>query len=813
MSLREESHSMSGNPDASTQKSSEFLAGGGEMGQLIRDHDWASTPVGPPDTWSQSLRTTVRLMLNTNHPIFIFWGQRLTCFYNDAYRATLGPERHPQSLGADGHDVWAEIWHIISPEIDQVMTGRGATWNEQKLIPITRHGRVDDIYWTYSYSPIDDELAPGGIGGVLVICSDVTAQHNATEALRQERERLMQLFKQAPGFITVLSGPTHVFDIANDAYLQLIGRRDVVGLTVREALPRLQGQGFFELLDQVYNTGQAFIGDNVPVSIQTTPDSPAETRYLNFIYQPIRDQQGLVTGIFVEGYDNTASKLAEIKLRQEFERTQAIIENAQDIICAFDEHGHFVSINDKSLVVLGYEPDEMVGRHYAEFVLNDDVEESVAVFANVLRGNPVVDFENRYRHKNGHIVHVLWSAVWAPQQDRLFATGKDITERLKAEELLRHAQRLDAIGQLTGGMAHDFNNLLTVILGSAEQLASQLPKHTEHHLLAEMILKASTRGAALTHRLLAFARKQPLAPTVVEIKKTLLNLNTLLQRTLGENIQIDLIFDDQLDTAMVDESQLESAILNLCLNSRDAMPNGGKLTIWASNAYLSEEYAKKDFEVQAGHYVMIAVADTGTGILPEHLPRVFDPFFTTKDVEHGTGLGLSMVIGLVKQSRGHVTITSDVGQGTEVRLYLPRAVDETDSHAINTLTDSPRAGREVVLIVEDNDLVREFAAMHLRSLGYQTIDAENGVEALNIIRNRPDIDLLFTDIIMPGGKNGRELAQLAKQYQPGLKVLYTSGYSQEILSNDLGFRMKNELLKKPYTALELAKRVRGIMNS
>lgn len=673
----------------STHKSPEFLAGGGEMGQLIRDHDWASSPVGRPETWSQSLRTTVRLMLNTNHPIFIFWGQQLTCFYNDAYRATLGPERHPQSLGADGRDVWAEIWHIIAPEIDQVMSGRGATWNEQKLIPITRHGRVDDIYWTYSYSPIDDESTPGGIGGVLVICTDVTAQHNATEALRQERERLMQLFKQAPGFITVLNGPNHVFDIANDAYLQLVGGRDVIGLTVREALPELQGQGFFELLDQVYSTGKVFIGDNVPVSIQSATEKLPETRYLNFMYQPIRDPEGAVTGIFVEGYDNTASKLADIKFRQEFERNQAIIENTQDLICSFDEHGHFVTINDKSLGILGYEPDEMLGRHYAEFVLADDLEESVSTFANVLHGKPVVDFENRHRHKHGHIVHMLWSAVWAPHQSRMFATGKDITEKLKSERLVRHAQKLDAIGQLTGGMAHDFNNLLTVILGNAEQLSHQLPKHSEHQSLAEMIFKASKRGAALTQRLLAFARRQPLEPRVVDIKKMISGLDTLLKRTLGENIQVDLIFDDQLDAAMVDESQLESAILNLCINSRDAMPNGGKLTIRASNAYLSEDYAKQDFEVQAGHYVMIAVSDTGVGIPSEHLPRVFDPFFTTKDVEHGTGLGLSMVIGLVKQSRGHVTIVSEVGRGTEVKLYLPRAIDEINFTANTTLAESP----------------------------------------------------------------------------------------------------------------------------
>lgn len=795
------------------QKPTDFLAGGGEMGRLIRDHDWAGTPVGDPRSWPQSLRTIVRLMLNTNHPIFIFWGEQLTCFYNDAYRATMGPERHPSALGANGRDVWQEIWPIIGPEIDQVMSGRGATWNEQKLIPLTRHGRVDNIWWTYSYSPIDDESSSGGIGGVLVICTDVTAQRNATEALKQERERLRGLFKQAPGFIAVLYGPDHVFDIANDAYMQLVGGRDVVGLSVREALPEIEGQGFYELLDQVYESGQPFVGEDIPVSLQSDPDIPPETRYLSFVYQPIRDQDGKVIGVFVEGHDNTQSKLAEIQLRETLEKNNAIIENTKDLICIFGDTGYVDSVNNKSLAILGYEPQDMIGRHYTEFLLEEDVEPSKAVFSRVMGGTPITDFENRYRHKDGHVVHILWSSAWAEDQEKLFAIGKDITDWLKAEELVRHAQRSDAIGQLTGGMAHDFNNLLTVILGNAELLTEQLPEGSEHQMLADMILRASERGADLTQRLLAFARRQPLAPKPVDIARMTVGLSGLLKRTLGEDIEVTLDCDDTLEPAMVDESQLESAILNLALNSRDAMSGGGQLTISASSTYLDEAYASENLELQAGNYIMISVTDTGAGIAPDHLPRVFDPFFTTKDVGHGTGLGLSMVIGFAKQSKGHVAIESEVGHGTVVKLFLPLAsnagpgpdIAVRDAHA-------PRGGRETILVVEDNDLVRAFVVTHLGLLGYRVISAENGHVALEIIRGRNDIDLLFTDIIMPGGLSGREVVGQSRAIRPGLRVLYTSGFNSDAFAEGSRFSEENQFLSKPYTRLELATKVRHVLD-
>ncbi|NLQ16634.1 PAS domain-containing protein [Marinomonas sp. M1K-6] len=798
-----------------TDQHSAFIAGGGEMGQLIRDYDWSLTPVGVFECWPQSLRTTIRLMLNTNHPIFVFWGESLICFYNDAYRATMGPELHPKALGAKGRDVWGEIWHIIEPEVALVMAGQGAIWNEQKLMPITRHGKVENSWWTYSSSPIDDEFAPNGVGGILVICTDVTAQKKATDALKLEQERLMGLFKQAPGFIAVLYGPEHVFNIANDAYTQLVGGRNILGLSLRAALPELEGQGFYELLDQVYASGEPFIGEDVPIVLDIEPDL-RETRYLSFIYQPIRDESGQVIGIFVEGHDNTHSKLIEIQLRETLEKNSAIIENSKDLICVFDHSGHFVSINNKSANILGYEPAEMQTRHYAEFLVKEDVEDSVQIFSGVLGGTPIADFENRYLHKDGHVVHILWSAVWVEEQKKLFAIGKDITDWLRAEELARQAQKSDIIGQLTGGMAHDFNNLLTIILGNAELLTEQLPQHSEQRMLANMIFKASERGADLTQRLLAFARRQSLTPSVVDIEKMLTELNTLLTRTLGENIEIDSSCEGSNLLAVVDVSQLENVILNLCLNARDALPNGGRIAVSAAHAYLDENYANNNVDVTAGHYIMICVSDSGIGIAPEHLSRVFEPFFTTKGVGHGTGLGLSMVIGFVKQSKGHVSIYSEVGHGTVVKLFLPRAADDEqkrDAASQDSAMALPVGGNETILLVEDNDLVREFAKTQLGLLGYRVISAENAHAALEIFQENTKIDLLFTDIIMPGGKNGRELADEVRSICPAMKVLYTSGYSSNAFAHDTQFGTHNLLLTKPYTRLELARNIRRALES
>ena len=394
---------------------------------------------------------------------------------------------------------------------------------------------------------------------------------------------------------------------------------------------------------------------------------------------------------------------------------------------------------------------------------------------------------------------------------RIVGAMIDITERVELEERLRESQRLESMGQLTGGVAHDFNNLLTVILGNAELLGEALAEDRRLQGLAEMISGAAQRGAELTQRLLAFARRQALEPQVLDVNRLVSGLQGLLHRTLGEHIELVLEPGEEAWPALVDPAQLEGALLNLCINARDAMPGGGRLLISIANVRIDPAYAQRHFGVAPGRYVEVRVADTGAGIAPEHLPRVFEPFFTTKDKGKGSGLGLSMVYGFVKQSQGHVTIESTPGEGTVVRMYLPRA--EAGLPEVSAPSQAPaRSATETILLVEDDALVRSFGQEQLEGMGYRVLVAGNGVEALEVLRGDQRVDLLFTDVVMPGGMSGREVAEEASQLRPGLKVLYTSGYAENAIVHDGRLDPGLVLLRKPYRRADLARKVRQALD-
>ena len=420
----------------------------------------------------------------------------------------------------------------------------------------------------------------------------------------------------------------------------------------------------------------------------------------------------------------------------------------------------------------------------------------------------------RLRHANGRWLHVLDRGLVLRD-----ATGKalrmvggvaDISAQMVAEQRLREGQRLEAIGQLTGGVAHDFNNLLTVILGNAETLQDRLRDDPARAELAGMIGEAAHRAAELTRQLLAFARKQALEPTTVDVNRRLAELEPLLRRSLGEHVQIELSRGGGLWHALVDPTQLDNAVLNLCLNARDAMPQGGRLTIETANAVLDADYATANPEVHPGQYVMVAVSDTGSGISAEHLGRVFEPFFTTKEKGKGTGLGLSMVYGFVKQSGGHIKVYSEPGEGATVRLYLPRVVGAAPA-AASPIETMPHGRGEVVLVVEDETMVLRHAVEQLELLGYRPLFASEPQQALEVLQAHPEIELLFTDVVMPG-MNGRELAERARVLRPGLKVLYTSGYTENAIVHHGRLDPGVRLLPKPWRRSELARRVRDAID-
>src|ERR1700712_5405716 len=821
-----------------------FLADGGEMGALIRAHDWATTLIGPPETWPQALKTTVRIMLTSRHPMVLWWGDALTCFYNDAYSALIGPDRHPSALGQPGRKVWAEIWDVIGPQIDLVMSGQGATWHEPQLIPITRGDRREDVWWTYGYSPVDDDDAVTSVGGVLVICRDVTAEVRADQAHAHEAERLGQFFEQAPGFMALLRGPHHVFELTNAAYQRLVGR-DVLGKPAREALPEVEGQGFFGLLDQVYATGTPFTARRRPLALASGPNGTIEQSFLDFVYQPVRDATGMVTGIFVEGSDVTEAKLTEealqasearlrevnamleqrvqdrtTELQVKEARLRTIFETSYQYQGLLALDGTLLDANRTSLEGIASKLADVVGRPFwdtpwftgtpgtAEMVragvlaaaAGEAVRREIAI--NLPTGRRSFDFTVRpMRDADGKVVAVVPEAV-------------DITERRQADEQLRQAQKMEAVGQLTGGIGHDFNNLLTGISGSLELLKIRLAQgrldDVERYITAS--LGASDRAAALTHRLLAFSRRQTLDPRPIQPNRLVADIEELIRRTVGPAIEVETVLAAGLWPTLCDPNQLENALLNLCINARDAMPDGGRLTIETANTWLDERDARER-DMAPGQYVAICVTDTGSGMPPHVVARAFDPFFTTKPLGMGTGLGLSMIYGFTRQSGGQVRIYSQMGQGTTVRLYLPRHRGEAEGdQAPAEHAEAPRAGTgETVLVVDDEPTVRMLVIDVLEELGYVALEAVDGASGLRVLTSDRRIDLLITDVGLPGGMNGRQVADAGRQVRPNLKVLFITGYAENAMVGNDHLAPGMQVMIKPFAMETLASRIKALI--
>jgi PAS domain S-box-containing protein len=389
----------------------------------------------------------------------------------------------------------------------------------------------------------------------------------------------------------------------------------------------------------------------------------------------------------------------------------------------------------------------------------------------------------------------------------------DVTELKITERQLQQAVKMEAVGQLTGGVAHDFNNLLTVILANAEILAEELESNPPLQALAKLAQKAAERGADLTKGLLAFSRRQALEPQPVDVNKLIARMDDLLRRSLGEEIEIETVTGAGLWRAQIDPTQLESALLNLAINARDAMPGGGKLTIETVNAHVDATYSAAHDEVVPGQYVLVCVSDTGSGMDKEVLARVFEPFFSTKEVGKGTGLGLSMVFGFVKQSGGHIKIYSELGKGTTVKLYLPRSYEAhgAGDAAVSMKQEEPH-GSETILLVEDDELVRTHVEGLLQHLGYKVVVAHNGVAGLALLEQGLNVDLLFTDVVMPGGMSGRQLVEKVKALRPNLKTLYTSGYTENAIVHHGHLDPGVHLIRKPYRRQELALKLRAVLD-
>ena len=526
----------------------------------------------------------------------------------------------------------------------------------------------------------------------------------------------------------------------------------------------------------------------------------------------------LIGGVLVViGFRRIAA--SEGALRRSEEQLRLMISNVRDYaIFMLDPAGKVASWNQGAALITGHGSEEVLGKHFRQFYPPEELK----------AGTP--DRQIDLAAREGSAEAEGWrlrqdgSRFWASsvlsairdEQGRLrgFANiTRDLTERRAMEERIRQSQRLEAVGQLTGGIAHDFNNMLTVIMSSigALQRRGAVPDAKESGRL-HVMMQAARNAAALTRRLLAFSRQQPLDPKPLDLNQLVAGMSELLRRTLGERIGIETVLAAGLWRTLADSNELESAILNVAINARDATPGQGRLTIETSNVMLDDAYAATRPEVRPGQYAMLAISDSGSGMPPDIVAKVFDPFFTTKPAGQGSGLGLSQVYGFVKQSGGHISIYSEVGHGTTVKLYLPRLPGSAETPVVPSLPAAAQGGRATILVVEDHELVRGQTVDMLSELGYCVLAAADGASALEVLEAEPAIDLLFTDVGLPGGMTGRQFAEEARRRRPGVKVLFTTGYARNSIVHQGRLDPGVELILKPFTYADLAARVGLVLN-
>ncbi|MDX7952296.1 PAS domain-containing protein [Lichenihabitans sp. Uapishka_5] len=732
--------------------------------------------------------------------------------------------------------------------------------------PEAEGGGFEERYWSITHTPVLDPQ--GDVAVVLQHPIDVTELNLLREAashvdgtsrladaqggifarartvaeenltLKAESDRLRDLFVQAPGFMAILRGPDHRFELTNCAYVRLIGGRQVVGLTVRQALGDLDDQMFFDLLDSVHATGEPYVGREVEIWIEHEPGSPKQRRFVDFVYQPILGRDGTVSGIFVEGNDVTETKAAVDDLREREQRLRVIVEAATDYAILTVDADHTVtSWSAGAAAIFGFDRDEIVGQPFEILFTPEDREAGQPgkeiEGARQVGGAPDVRWHQR---KDGG--RVFLNGVVRPLRD---VTGREIgflkiardeTERLAndralrllnttlesrveersrellvAEEAMRQSQKMEAVGQLTGGVAHDFNNLLTIIRSSVDLLRRPDLSDDRRRRYIDAVSDTVDRAAKLTGQLLAFARRQALKPEVFDVGARLKGVGEMLDTITGARIRVVTELPDTPCFVKADLSQFETALVNMAVNARDAMDGDGVLSIRLRCGAAMPPI--RGHAGAAGPFAAVSITDTGTGIEEDKIARIFEPFFTTKGVGKGTGLGLSQVFGFTKQSGGDVDVESEVGEGTTFTLYLPEVESDAAPARADRGSDVPSpggAGRRV-LVVEDNIEVGRFSTQVLQDLGYETTWAANAEEALDRIgEHGADFDVVFSDVVMPG-MGGIELAKQLRRRLPDLPIVLASGYSHVLAEEGPhGF----DLLHKPYSAEQLSSTLRRV---
>jgi PAS domain S-box-containing protein len=800
------------------------------MPALIAAFDWSRTSVGPIETWPRSLRTTVGVVLRSPVPIVLLWGRDGVMIYNDAYSVFAG-RRHPTRLGMKVLEGWPEVADFNANVMRVGLAGGTLSYKDQELT-LFRTGEAEQVWMDLDYSPVlDDSEEPAGVIAIVVETSErvrAERQQSVLEAdLRVERDRARGVLENMGEAFILLDRDYRVVDInAEGARMEHRAREDIIGLTQWEAWPNTTES-------PVGAISRHAMAAREPMALEHCYVWPGgHNAWLDLRVYPAGD------GIAMFYRDITARRRDEEALRQSEQRLRdlnadlelQVLERARergrtwqvspDLLSVVNADGYLESTNPAWTHVLGWTQADLASRPFDDFIHPEDRERTGLVWAEALAGQPILRFENRYRARDGQYRWLSWVAV--PEEGKVYCSARDVTaekeqaaELALAQEALRQSQKMEAVGQLTGGLAHDFNNLLAGISGSLERLQTRIAQGRINDLdrYISAAQGAARRAAALTHRLLAFSRRQTLDPKPTDVNRLVAGMEELIKRTMGPEITIQTTAGPELWTTLVDPGQLENALLNLCINARDAMPGGGTLKIYTENRWLDDR-AAKEHEIAPGQYVLLCVSDTGAGMRPEVIARAFDPFYTTKPIGQGTGLGLSMVYGFVHQSGGQVVITSEVGQGTTLCLYLPRHMGQADSGEApaGEAGEPPRAERgETVLVVDDEATVRMLVTEVLQDLGYAAIEAEDGMAGLKILQSGVRVDLLVTDVGLPGGMNGRQFAEAARMMRRGLRVLFITGYAENTVLSHGHLEPGMQVLTKPFGMETLATRIRALI--
>ncbi|MFJ5282626.1 PAS domain S-box protein [Pseudomonas sp. NPDC088429] len=830
---------------------------------LIARTDWSRSPLGAAGTWPQSLRTAVDIVMHSPMPMLLLWGSQLTQIYNNGF-ALLAGHKHPHAFGQPAHQIWPELREFTDPIYSAVLQGQVRTYSERRFT-LQRDGQESDFWLDLTYSPIRDENAQ--VAGILVTAIETNERRRIALELQQRSEQSLKAQQETEERLQLALAATDAvgtwdWDIGEDRFIADAHFAQLHGVDPVRAsqLP------ISEYLQGVHPEDRAMVARSIKHCITHGTEYAEEYRLLQpngelrWVFargRCYKDHHGRPMRFLGAALDLTERKHTEQALRQSQTELQLIM-NAMPILISYvDQEERFRLNNAAYLDWYGLTPQELFGRTIRDVIGEEAYFLRAPYIAEALAGRSC-SFSLYTSHRDGSTRHALMNYVprHGPDgavngfyifvideterkkteealrnlnetlEERVSARTEQLAqanqrlqnemfERERAEDALRHAQKMEAVGQLTGGIAHDFNNMLTGIIGSLDLMQRYIANGRADEIgrFTEAAVSSANRAAALTHRLLAFSRRQSLDRKKLDVNELVHSLEDLIRRTKGDPIELELRLTDNAWPVSTDVSQLENALLNLVINARDAMPEGGKLLIETANVYLDGSDITTLEPVKAGDYLMLAVSDNGTGMTPSVRSKAFDPFFTTKPIGQGTGLGLSMIYGFAQQSGGHVSLDSVPGQGTCVRLYLPRLkTPELQAAEVEPVSVTPpTASGETVMVVEDDPAVRMLVLDLLKELGYRGYEAQDATSALPLLESGSRIDLLVTDVGLPG-MNGRQLAEIARQHRPGLKVLFMTGYAQKAAERQGFLEDGMDMVAKPFALELLASKIRTMLS-